>query len=133
MNNLQSEYDWVHYEALAMESAAWIRLRTYNGIPFQYRQMQNGDRQIEYGSLPFRATITQEVYQQLVQHFSGKTVCLGAVYDNPPPGSLGAWLSECLPGRNLAMYVGSILVEEGQAAWGKSEEGACLHFIKIEQ
>jgi hypothetical protein len=111
-----------------MEGPAWVRLRTYNGIPFQYRRIENEDRQIEYGSLPFRATITQEDYQELLQYFQGKTVPLGAVYDNPPPDSLGAWLTERLPGRNLAMYIGSILVEEGQAAWGKSEGGACLHF-----
>ena len=114
-----------------MESAAWKRLRTYNGIPFQYRQLDNGDRQIEYGSLPFRATITQDVYQEILHQFNGMTLLLGAVYDNPPPGSLGAWLSERLPGRNLALYVGSILVEEGRAEWGKGKEGACLHILKV--
>jgi hypothetical protein len=113
-----------------MDGIAWIRLRTYNGIPFQYRQVENGDRQIEYGSLPFRASITQEIYQELLQYFQGKTVLLGAVYDDPPPHSLGAWLTERLPGRNLAMYIGSILVEEGQAEWGKGKEGACLYFKK---
>lgn len=111
-----------------MDATLWIRLRTYNGIPFQYRLMENGDRQIEYGSLPFSATVTQEVYQALLQYFQGKTVLLGAVYDNPPPGSLGAWLTGRLPGRNLAMYVGAVLVQEGQAEWEKSEEGAYLHF-----
>jgi len=110
-----------------MDGTAWVRLRTYNGIPFQYR-IQNGDRQIEYGSLPFRATITQKNYQEILRYFQGKTVLLGAVYDDPPPGSLGAWLIERLPGRNLAMYIGAILVEEGEAEWERSEEGACLHF-----
>ena len=112
-----------------MDGTAWIKLRTYNGIPFQYWK-QNGDRQIEYGSLPFSATITQEIYQELLQYFQGKTVLLGAAFDNPPAGSLGEWLTEKLHGRNLAIYVGTILVHEEQADWVKSEEGICLHFKK---
>jgi len=110
-----------------MNGIAWIRLRTYNGIPFQYR-IHDGDRQIEYGSLPFSVTITREVYEELLKSFSGKTVLLGAAYDNPPHGSLGAWLTEKLPGRNLAIYIGAVLVHEGRATWGKSEDGACLNF-----
>ena len=111
-----------------MEGPAWIRLRTDNGIPFQYRRIENEDRQIEYGSLPFRATIAQEAFQEMLQHFKGKTVLLGAVFDSPAPHSLGAWLVENLPGPNLAIYVGTILVHEEYAHWGKDKEGVCLHF-----
>jgi hypothetical protein len=116
-----------------MEGPAWIRLRTYNGIPFQYRMMENGDRQIEYGSLPFRATIAQEAFQEMLQYFKGKIVLPGAVFDNPPPRSLGAWLVERIPGPNLAIYVGTILVHEEYAEWGKRKEGVCLHFRKLTQ
>jgi len=112
-----------------MEGTSLIRLRTYNGIPFQYRRIENGDCQIEYGSLPFRETITQEVFQEILLYFQGKKVLLGATYDDPPPGSLGAWLVERIPGPNLAMYIGSILVHEECAEWGKSEEGVSLHFF----
>lgn len=111
-----------------IEGPAWVRLRTYNGIPFKYRRIENEDRQIEYGSLPFRATIAQEIFQEMLQHFKGKTVLIGAVFDNPPPHSLGAWLVEKLPGPNLAIYIGTILVHEEYADWGKRKEGGCLHF-----
>ena len=115
-----------------MEGTSWILLRTYNGLPFKYKLIENGDRQIEYGSLPFRETITQEVFQEVLQYFKGKSVLLGATYDNPPSGSLGAWLIEKFPGRNLALYIGSILVNEGYAEWGESdsEEGVNLYFLK---
>lgn len=114
-----------------MEDTSWIKLRTYNGLPFKYQQIQNGDRQIEYGSLPFRETITKDVFQEVLQNFKGKSVLLGATYGSPPPESLGEWLVERFPGRNLAMYIGSILVREGYAEWGESdsEEGVNLHFL----
>ena len=110
-----------------MEDSFWIRLRTYNGLPFQYRTVR-GDRLIEYGSLPFQATVTPDIFEEIVIRFRGQTVPLGAAYDNPPPGSLGAFLDEKLPGRNLAVYVGSILVHEGAAEWAKNESGVCLRF-----
>jgi hypothetical protein len=91
--------------------------------------MANGDRLIEYGSGPFQATITSEVFQEILQQFHGRTVLLGASYDNPPHGSLGAWLIGRLSGRNLAVYVGSILVHEGHAEWEKTESGISLRFL----
>jgi hypothetical protein len=91
--------------------------------------MPNGDRLIEYGSRPFQATITSEVFQGILQQFHGRALLLGASYDNPPLGSLGAWLTDRLSGRNLAVYVGSVLIHEGHAEWEKTENGISLHFL----
>lgn len=107
----------------------WIRLRTYNGLPFRYRRMANGDREIEHGSYPFRDTVISEVFQEILRHFHSLTVPLGASYDDLPPRSFGAWLTERLPGRNLALYVGSVLVHEGYAEWEITERGASLRFL----
>jgi hypothetical protein len=132
MKNLQNAY-YIKGEGTMMEGPAWVKLRTYNGIPFQYRRMENGDLEIEYGSLPFKATIAQEIFKEMLELYRGKTLLLGAAYDDPPPRSLGEWLIEKLHGRNLAIYVGTILVNEEYAHWGKDKEGVCLHFKKLTQ
>ena len=64
------------------EGTSWIRLRAYNGLPFRYQRIKNGDRQIEYGSLPFKETIIQEVFQEVIQYFKGKSVLLVYCYIN---------------------------------------------------
>jgi hypothetical protein len=111
-----------------MYNPCWIRLRAYNGLSFQYRKLENGDRQIEYGSLPFRGTITSDIFQEMLQHFRGKTVLLGASYNDIPPESLGAWLTSKQPGCNLALYVGSILIHEECAKWKTTQDGISLRF-----
>jgi len=62
-----------------------------------------------------RQLVTREQYIALLAHFKGRTVDIGTSRDNPPEGSVGAWLQEHVTRIAIASYVGSILVAEGYA------------------
>ena len=59
--------------------------------------------------------VTREQYIALLAHFKGRTVDIGTSRDNPPEGSVGAWLQEHVTRIAIASYVGAILVAEGYA------------------
>ena len=60
------------------------------------------------------AVISKETWADLLAHFRGKTVAIGASR-NPPRDSLGGWLRSRVGLPVAAAYVGPILVEEGLA------------------
>lgn len=55
-----------------------------------------------------------EVYAELLEHFAGRTVPIGASR-RPARGSLGSWLRGKLGVELCVVYVGPILVREGAA------------------
>lgn len=58
--------------------------------------------------------VQPEVYQELLAHFAGQTVPIGASR-RPARGSLGSWLRAKLGVELAVVYVGPILVREGAA------------------
>ena len=60
-------------------------------------------------------TVPAEVYAELLAHFAGQDVAVGASRQ-PPRDSLNAWLRKRLPSVEVPVaYVGPILVAEGAA------------------
>lgn len=58
--------------------------------------------------------VPPELYAELLAHFAGKTVAIGASR-RPPRDSLGLWLRAHTGAELAVVYVGPILVREGVA------------------
>lgn len=58
--------------------------------------------------------VTPETYAELLAHFAGRTVKIGASR-RPARGSLGSWLRAHLGVELAVVYVGPVLVREGAA------------------
>ncbi|WP_148301300.1 hypothetical protein [Methylobacillus glycogenes] len=69
---------------------------------------------IEFGNLNF-INVTAEQYSNLRNSYLGQIVVVGTSFDNPPPGSLGAWLQANVTRTAIASYVAPILIREGYA------------------
>jgi hypothetical protein len=87
---------------------------------FRYEGSVDTGTEIEFG--PGAAIVGHEGhhatvsdYCNLLAHFSGHTVPVGASHDNPPANSLGAWLVANVNRTALASYVAPILVQEQYA------------------
>lgn len=88
-----------------------------SGTPFQYEGSLAKGFHFWIGANETHDFVAAELLERLFGHFRAQTepVAVGASRDNPPAGSLGAWLIEHRPGRQLASYVAAVLVEEGHA------------------
>ena len=93
---------------------------------FFYEPTADGGFWIRYGR-GHECIVSGPDARRLVHHFRGREVALGTSRDNPPPGSVGAWLQQEVTPVAIASYVGPILVREGYAEWvdkSKAELGS---------
>lgn len=81
---------------------------------FDYTGSVNTGTLIRYGH-GSTVTVSAIDYANLIQHFRGTTVAIGADRINPPAGSLGAWLRGNVTPTGIASYVAPILIYEGIA------------------
>ena len=94
-----------------------IELKTRaRGAAFSYEHTADGGLRIRYGR-GWETSVSGADVRRLVNHFGGQEVALGTSRDNPPPGSVGAWLQEEVTPVAIASYLGPILVREGYAEW----------------
>jgi len=90
------------------------------GAKFFYEPTADGGFCIRYGR-GWETVVSGADVQQLINHFRGQEVALGTSRDNPPPGSVGAWLQVEVTPVAIASYLGPILVQEGYAEWVKNQ------------
>ncbi|WP_410803438.1 hypothetical protein [Paraburkholderia sp. SIMBA_053] len=85
-----------------------------NRAPFQYEGSLAAGFHFWIGADGTHEFVAPELLERLIGHFRAQAgpVAVGASRDNPPAGSIGAWLIENRPGRQLASYVAAALVEE---------------------
>lgn len=94
-----------------------IELKTKaRGVTFLYEPTADGGFWISYGHNREKIVSGADV-RRLLSHFGGQQVALGTSHDNPPPGSVGAWLQAEVTPVAIASYLGPILVREGYAEW----------------
>jgi hypothetical protein len=67
---------------------------------------------IIYGTEPYECFFQANDYEDLLEHFEGKTVKCGTSRTNPPQGSLGKWLQTNVCKTALASYVAPVLMKE---------------------
>ena len=91
------------------------RLDTWAGrSSFRYEGSVAQGTTIHYGT-GYTAAVSDHQFRRLLAHFSGRTVPIGTSRDNPPAGSVGAWLQDNVTPTAIASYVGPILLSEGYA------------------
>lgn len=91
-------------------------LKTWGGRSrFSYIGSVNEGTLILYGAKPFKYLVTANDYEDMLGHFSGRTVSCGTSRTHLPQGSLGEWLQNNVCKTALASYIGSILVKERYA------------------
>lgn len=61
------------------------------------------------------STLPIKIIGEMIRNFHGKKVAIGASRDNPPVGSLGAWLKSKRISTAIASYVAPMLINEGLA------------------
>ena len=100
-----------------MTKQAATILRTWSGSSeFQYYGSVSDGTRIEYGrGFAHKALVSDAQYRALLEHFCKKEVPIGTSHDNPPNGSVGAWLKGFVTQTGIASYVGPILCKEGLA------------------
>jgi choline dehydrogenase-like flavoprotein len=81
---------------------------------FEYEGSVSQGTRISYGK-GWRVYVSPEQYRALLKHFKDAETEMGTSRDNPPPGSVGAWLQENVTKSAIASYVGPILIDEGCA------------------
>jgi hypothetical protein len=81
---------------------------------FTYEGLVKKGTTIFYGQSG-RQKVSPDAYRDLLKTFSGQLVNIGTSRDNPPPGSVGAWLKANVTKTAIASYVGRILIKEGYA------------------
>jgi hypothetical protein len=93
------------------------RLQTWAGrSEFEYEGSVTMGTRIHYGRKPWTAHMSAEQYRALLNHFRHNVADMGTSRDNPPTGSVGAWLQENVTKTAIASYVGPILLSEGLAS-----------------
>lgn len=81
---------------------------------FSYTGSVNQGTRITYGR-GFSLSISASQYAELLNHFRGTTVDIGASRTDPPRGSVGEWLQSNVTKVAIASHVGPILIVEGYA------------------
>jgi hypothetical protein len=92
-------------------------LNTWAGrSSFQYEGSVKEGTKIFFGTnFLEKAFVSNQEYQALLKRFNGRAVNVGTSRTNPPRGSLGEWLINCVTKVAIASYVSSILINEGYA------------------
>ena len=113
-----------------IEDGGLIELPTWAG-----RSQFNYEGSVEEGTIIYfgnnqnqQVTVTADHYNDLLAEFNGRLVAIGTSRDNPPAGSVGAWLQNNVTGVAIASYIGAILVSEGYA----ERDNSNIRFNNIE-
>jgi hypothetical protein len=100
------------------------QLSTWRGrSKFSYTGSVASGTELHYGGqFRHRTTVEARTYTYLLATFAGKGVSIGTSRTIPPDGSIGAWLKKNVTETALASYVGPILIHEGYAVRGTSDD-----------
>lgn len=82
--------------------------------PFRYKGSIKEGTAIFFGQNHLEV-IRADQYKKMLAAFKGKRIQIGTSFNNPVPGSLGAWLQSNVTKRAVASYVAPILIKEGYA------------------
>jgi hypothetical protein len=98
-------------------------LKTWAGkSEFEYMGSVKDGTTIIVGESRQITEVSSEQYKQLIKHFSGRTVKVGAVQSSDSePGTLDEWLKNNVTKRMIATYVASILNRESYARNSKGK------------
>jgi len=121
------EYVWNNNTLLnAIRGNIIPTLKTWAGrSEFKYEGTMAQGTTITFGN-GNRAKITADQYNDLLNHFRGRTVDIGTSRTDPPRDSVGKWLQENVTKTATASYVGPILIHEGHAV--KADTGSKIRF-----
>lgn len=90
-------------------------LRTWAGkSTFSYTGSVKNGTKITYGNY-HTTKVNGKQYNDLLDHFQGKTVPAGTSRTDPPKGSVGEWLQANVTKVAISSYVCPILITEGYA------------------
>ena len=88
------------------------RIATWGGrSTFSYRRHVDGGVTVVYGNSRSKKTLTADQINELLHHFAGRSVEVGASRDAAPVGSLEDWLQPRMGGTATATYFAAALVD----------------------
>lgn len=110
------EKAWRHmFEVMGYASMSRT-LATWGGIrKFEYSGSVVLGTEVWYGQKLYCMRVWGGGCLSLLNHLRQATVEMATSFENPPRGSVGAWLHERVTRTATASYVGAMLVHEGYA------------------